>query len=77
MRRHADVVQTRHEVFGQAVVQHAFAFNHIFLLRVKGCGVIFEILHNSAGLWAFIDDFSFAFVYLLRRAIGVLSAMGR
>ena len=48
MGRHADLVQPQHDVFGDAVVEHALAADHALLLGVEGAGVVLEILDDRA-----------------------------
>src|SRR5262249_602942 len=48
MRGHADVGELHHQVFADAVVEHALAGDRALLLL--GDGVVLEILHDGAGL---------------------------
>ena len=60
--RNADFRQTRHEVFGNAVVQHSLAGDHAALLIVEGGGIVFEVLHQSARLRSFEQNLCLALV---------------
>ena len=62
MRGHADLVEPRHQVLGDAVVEHPLAGNHALLLVVESGGVVLEILHQGAGLGPFVEDLRLAFV---------------
>jgi len=64
MGRHADLVETGHEIFRQAVVQHALALDHVVFLGVEGGGVVFEILNEGSRFGAFIQDLGLALVHL-------------
>ena len=53
MRRHADLAQLHHQVFGNAVVKDAFAGDRApFSVVVRGC-IVLEILHKGARFGAF------------------------
>ena len=60
--RHADARQTRHEVFGQAVVQHALALDQFMLFTVSGSCIVLEELDQGPRLRSFVEDLSLAFV---------------
>ena len=62
MGRNADVVQMLEDVFGNAVVEHALAFDHLVLFGVEGGGVVLEILDQRSRLRAFIEDLGLAFI---------------
>jgi hypothetical protein len=62
MRRHTDVVQVLKHVFRDAIVENAFAFDHLVLLGVEGGRVVLEMLDQSARLRPFIQDLRLAFV---------------
>ena len=62
MRRHADVVQVLEDVFRDAVVEHALAFDHLVLLGVEGGRVVLEMLDQRSGLGAFVKDLRLAFI---------------
>ena len=62
MGRHADGGQLGHQIFADAVVEDAFAFNHILFGAVSGGGVVLEILDDGARLGAFVQNLGFAFV---------------
>src|SRR5258708_3995625 len=52
MRRHADIIEVLEHVFGDAIVQHALAFDHLMLLRIEGSGIILEVLNQRSRLWS-------------------------
>ena len=62
MGRHADRVQLRHQIFGNAVVQHALAFDGRLFRGVECGGVVLEILDQRAGLGTFIENLALALV---------------
>jgi hypothetical protein len=64
MRGDVDFRQLGHQELADAVVQHALARDCAFFLRVERSGVVFEILHEGAGLRTFEQDLCFAFVEL-------------
>ena len=47
---------------GDPVVEHALPVDHLVLLRVEGRGVVLEVLNQSAGLGALIENLGLAFV---------------
>ena len=49
MRRHADVIEVLKHIFGDAIVQHALAFDHLVLLCIEGGGVVLEMLIRVPG----------------------------
>ena len=53
-----------HQVFADAVVQHALAGDDALLGAVAGGGVVLEILHQGAGLRSLEQDLGFAFIEL-------------
>jgi hypothetical protein len=69
MRRHPDLLQPHHQVFGDAVVEHALAGDHALLLVVEGGGVVLEILDQRARLRTLEQDLGLAFVDLLASAL--------
>ena len=62
MRRHADLSELLEQIFGDAVVEDAFALDLVVLLVVEGGGVILEMLDERPRLRAFIEDLGLAFV---------------
>ena len=62
MGRHADRAQLGHQIFADAVVEHALAVEHGFLRRVERGGVVLEILDQRAGLGPLVEDLGLAFV---------------
>ena len=62
MRRHADFVEMREYIFRDAVVEDAFALDHLVLLRVERGGVVLEVLDQSSGFRPFIKDLRLALV---------------
>ena len=48
--------------FGNPIVEHALAVDHLVLLGVEGGRVVLEVLNQSAGLRALIEDLGLAFV---------------
>src|SRR3954470_7673535 len=62
MRRDADLAELGHQVFGDAVVEHALAGDRALLLVVEGAGVVFEILHQGARLRSFEQDLGLALI---------------
>ncbi len=64
MRRHADLVELGHEIFADAVVEHALAGDRALLLVVEGGGVVLEILHDGARLRPLEENLGLAFVNL-------------
>ena len=57
-----DIVQVVEDVFGDAVVEHALAVDHLVLLGVEGGGVVLEVLDQRARLGALIEDLGLAFI---------------
>ncbi len=49
-------------MFGYAVVDHAFAGNRAFFLRVESRRIVLEILDQCAGFGAFIKNLGLAFI---------------
>ena len=62
VRRHADIVEVLENVFRDAVIQHALAFDHFMLLGIEGGGVVLEMLNQRSRLRALIEDLRLAFV---------------
>ena len=62
VRRHADLAELREDVLGDAVVEHALAFDQRVLLVVERGGVILEMLDESAGLRTFVKHLGLALV---------------
>ena len=60
----ADLGQPHHQVFADAVVQHALAGDDALLLRVEGRRIVLEILHERAGLGTLEQDLGFSLVEL-------------
>jgi hypothetical protein len=50
------------DVFGNAVVEDAFALDDIVFLRIEGGRVILEVLDQRSGLGAFVEDLALAFI---------------
>ena len=65
MVRYAQIADRCHNMLTDVVIQHAFALDHVFFLRVKGSGVIFKILHQGASFRPFKNDLGLAFIELL------------
>jgi hypothetical protein len=72
MRRHTDRVQLRHQIFGNAVVEDALAFDSDFLGGVGRRGVVLEILDQRTGLGTLIEDLALALVNHAPALHGVL-----
>ncbi len=62
MGGHADLVEAGHDVFGDAVVQHPLALEHVLFLGVEGGRVVLEVLNQRAGLRTLVQDLRLAFV---------------
>ena len=62
MGRHTDLVEIVENIFRDAVVQHAFAINHLVLFGIEGGGIIFEMLDQGAGFRTFVKDLGLALV---------------
>src|ERR671920_276868 len=62
MRRHANVVEVLEHVFGDAIVQHALAVDHLVLLGVEGGRVVLEMLDEGSRLRPLIEDLRLALV---------------
>ena len=62
MGRHADAGELGHQIFADAVVEDALAFDRVFLGAVAGGGVVLEILDDGARLGALIEDLGLAFI---------------
>jgi hypothetical protein len=75
MRRHADLVELGHQIFADAVVEHALAGDRALLLIVKGGGVVLEILHDGTRLRPLEEDLGLAFVNLPASGHGRLLKM--
>ena len=60
----ADLGQPQHQVFADAVVEHALAGDHALLGAVEGGGVVLEVLHQGARLRPLEQDLGLAFVEL-------------
>jgi hypothetical protein len=62
MSRNSDIVEVLEDIFGNAIVEDALAFDDLLLLRVeRGC-VVLEVLDQRSGLGPFIKDLGLAFV---------------
>mmetsp|Transcript_18160 Transcript_18160/g.28355 ORF Transcript_18160/g.28355 Transcript_18160/m.28355 type:complete len:304 (-) Transcript_18160:63-974(-) len=72
---HADLAKAGHEILAQAVVQHTFAINDVFLFRVEGGGVVFEVLHDGARLRAFKQNLGFAFIDFFAAGHGYIPSL--
>ena len=57
-----DIVEVLEYVFGDPVVEHAFAFDHLVLFGVEGGRVVLEVLNQRARLRAFVKDLRLAFI---------------
>ncbi len=73
MSRNADLLEFGHQVFGDAVVEHALTGDRALLLIVEGGGVVLEVLHQGARFGAFEEHFGFAFVNLFATCHGCIS----
>ena len=62
MRRHADLAEALEDVLGDAIVEHALAFDDGMLLRIERGRVILEMLDERAGLGAFVKHLGLALV---------------
>ena len=62
MRRHADLAEALEDVLGDAVVEHALAFDQRVLLGVERGRVILEMLDERAGLGALVEHLGLALV---------------
>ena len=62
MRRHADLAEPLEDVLGDAIIEHALAFDQRMLLRVERSCVILEVLDERAGLRALVKHLGLAFV---------------
>src|SRR5260370_16413291 len=62
MGRNADLIEVLEDVFGDAVVQDALAFDDFVLLRVEGGRVVLEVLDQGSRLRSFIKDLGLAFI---------------
>ena len=62
MRRHADRVQLRHQIFGNAVVEDPLAFDRRLLGGVESGRIVLEVLDQRSRLRPLIEDFGLAFV---------------
>ncbi len=56
VRRHADLAEALEDVLGDAVVEHALAFDERMLLRIEGGRIVFEVLDESAGLRSLVQN---------------------
>jgi hypothetical protein len=62
VRRHADLAELHEQIFGDAVVEDAFALDLVVLLVVEGCRVVLEVLDERTLLRAFVQNLGLAFV---------------
>ena len=62
VRRHPDLIETLEDVFGDAVVEHTLAFDHLVLLGVEGGGVVLEMLDQRTRFRALVEDLRLAFI---------------
>src|SRR5664280_1806183 len=62
MRGNPDIVEVLEYVFGDPVVENAFAFNDLVFLGVEGGGVILEVLNQRSRLGALIEDLRLALI---------------
>ena len=65
MVRNAQIPDRCQYMLADVVIQHAFAFDHVFFLCVKGGGVIFKRLHQGSSFRPFKNDLGLAFIELL------------
>ena len=70
MRRDANLGQPHHQIFADAVIQHALAGDGALLFGIEGGGVILEILHQGAGFRPLEQDFCFTFIELAATSHG-------
>src|SRR5216684_6010860 len=59
---HADIVEVLEQVFGDPVVEHALAFDHLMLFRIEGGRIVLEMLDQRSRLGALIEDLRLAFI---------------
>src|SRR5262245_5154623 len=50
------------DVLGDAIVEHALAFDHLMLLGIEGGGIVLEVLDQRSGLRSLIQDLRLALV---------------
>src|SRR5689334_23617036 len=50
------------DVLGDAIVEHALAFDHLVLLGIEGGGIVLEVLNQCSGLGSFIQNLRLALV---------------
>src|SRR5579872_7164196 len=62
MGRNADIVEILKEILRNSVIQNAFPIDDLMLLRVKGGGVVLEMLDQRSRLGALIEDLGLAFI---------------
>ena len=62
MGRNADVVEVLKDVFGNAIIKDALAFDDLMLFGIKGGRVVLEVLDESSWLGSFVKDLRLAFV---------------
>src|SRR6185437_12836940 len=62
MGRNSDIVEVLEDVFGDPVIENAFALNDLVLLGVEGGGVVLEMLDQRSRLGAFIENLRLAFI---------------
>jgi hypothetical protein len=62
MGRHADLAELLKDIFGDAIVEDAFALDLVVLLVVEGRGIVLEVLDEGAGFRALVENLGFAFV---------------
>src|SRR5262249_42320001 len=60
--RNADVVQVLEDVFGDPVVENAFAFDDIVLLGIERGRVVLEVLDQRSRLRSLVEDLGLAFI---------------
>jgi hypothetical protein len=60
--RNPDIVEVLEDVFGDPVVEDAFAFDDLVLLRIEGGRVVLEVLDQRSGLRPFVQDLRLAFI---------------
>src|ERR1700676_894149 len=62
MGRNSDIIEMLEDVFGDPVVQDAFAFDDFVLFGVEGGRVVLEVLDQRSRLRPFIKDLGLAFI---------------
>ncbi len=60
--RDADGIQMIEDIFGNPVVEHAFAVNNLVFLVVEGSRVVLEVLNQGSRFRTFVKDLALTFV---------------